>query len=365
VKSGRPVTVAQWLDIYLDTVLPSSGRCDPGTIRDYRSLITHWVLPVIGKMRLDRVQTENLDEVYARMRRAGRADSMVTKTHRVLSRALEVALRRRLVSHNVAKLMDAPTFDAPDQEALTQEDAAAVLAATDGRLNPARWSIALALGLRQGEVLGLRKSFLDLDAGEMRIWWQLRRRPFEHGCGGTCGRTRGGNCPQRELVLRTGEVNILDLSKPADTDRRTGFVLKRPKGKGKRTVPIPDELVDELRAHLAHQEIERIVAGPAWQDHDLVFCQPDGRPIDPGRDHGEWKAILAAAGVPETRLHNGRHTAATTLILLGVPVEVVQEILGHSDMRTTRGYVHVASEMAKSATARIGRSLLGRARTPS
>ena len=114
-----------------------------------------------------------------------------------------------------------------------------------------------------------------------------------------------------------------------------------------------------------HQEIERVLAGPTWQEHDLVFCEPDGRPIDPARDHREWKAILAAAGVPETRLHNGRHTAATILILLGVPVEVVQEILGHSDMRTTRGYVHVASEMAKSATARMGRSLLGRARTPS
>jgi integrase len=358
VKAGRGTTAAQWLGTYLDTVLPSSGRCDPGTIRDYRSKIEHWVLPVIGRIRVDRIKTEHLEEIYLRMRRAGRADSTVLKVHRILSRAFEIARRRRLVAHNVAKDMDAPTFDAADVAPLTQEDAAAVLAAAAGQRNSARWSVALALGLRQGEVLGLRWAFVDLDGGEVRVWWQLRRRAFEHGCGGACGKRRGGNCPARVMPLRTGEVNILDLSKPADADRRTGFVLKRPKGKGKRQVPIPEELVAELRRHLAAQQIERALAGPLWQDHGLVFCEPDGRPIDPARDHAEWKAILAGAGVPAARLHDGRHTAATIMIFLGVPVEVVQEILGHSDVRTTRGYTHVASEMAKSATARMGRALL-------
>jgi integrase len=365
VKAGPGITVEQWLNLYLDTILPSGGRVDPGTIGDYRSLIKNWVLPVIGGKRLDKVQTDNLEACYLAMRRAGRADSTVLKVHRILSRAFEVALRRKLVTHNVAKRMDPPQFDVADQEALTREDAAAVLGAAAGRRNPARWSVALALGLRQGEALGLRKSFLDLDTAEMRVWWQLRRRPFAHGCGGTCGRRRGGNCPQREMALRTGEVNLLDLSKPVDADRRTGLVMKRPKGKGKRTIPLPDELVDELRTHLATQELERTLAGSMWQEHDLVFCEPDGRPIDPARDHAEWKAILKVAGVAEARLHDARHTAATILIFLGVPVEVVQEILGHSDVRTTRGYVHVASEMAKAATARIGRSLLGRATTPS
>jgi integrase len=230
-----------------------------------------------------------------------------------------------------------------------------------GRRNKARWSIGLALELRQGEALGLRWAFVGLDAAELRVWWQLRRRSFEHGCGDTpCGRRRGGNCPQRILPLRAGEVAVLDLSKPPTADRRTGLVLKAPKCKGKRTVALPQQVVEQLRQQKFNQDIEQILAEDTWHDHGFVFAQPDGRPIDPSDDYAEWRDLLKTTGVPATKLHNARHTAASILILLGVPIEVVQEILGHSDVRTTRRYVHVASEMAKKATERIGDALLGR-----
>ncbi|GGN40308.1 integrase [Actinoplanes campanulatus] len=355
VKPGRPDSVAQWLDTYLTTVAPR--RCDPGTVKDYRSKIDHWVLPVIGSTRLDRLQPHQLEEVYLGMQRAGRADSTQLKVHRILSRALEVALRRRLVTRNVAKLIDAPTTEQIEQAALTREDAVAVLDAAAGRRNATRWSLALALGLRQGEALGLRWSHVDLDRGEIRVFWQLRRRAFDHGCDGACGRRRGGNCPQRSMTLRSAESTVLDLSKPPDSDRRTGLVLKSPKGKSKRTVPIPDQLIEQLRRHQTEQGIERILADDAWQDHGFVFARLDGQPIDPGPDHREWKALLSAAGVPESRLHDARHTAGTMMAALGVPLQVVQEVLGHSDLRTARRYVHVASEMARAATERIGGAL--------
>lgn len=364
VKAGRPGTVAHWLATYLDTVLPSTGRCDPGTVRDYRSIIENWALPVIGSTRLDRLRPEQLEEVYLRMRRAGRADSSALKLHRVLSRALEIALRRGLVGRNVAKLIDAPTTRAAEQTPLTQADAAAVLAAVAGRRNSARWSVALALGLRQGEALGLRWAYLNLDRGEMRVWWQLRRRSFEHGCGGTCGKRRGGNCPARVLPLRSQETAVLDLSKPASQDRRTGLVFKEPKGSSKRTIPLPDELVAQLRAHRDSQVLERMVAGGLWQDHDLVFARQDGQPVDPSTDHAEWKALLSAAGVPESRLHDARHTAGTIMTMLGVPIQVVQEILGHSDLRVTRRYVHVASEMARAGVGRMSSILPKAPSTP-
>jgi integrase len=364
VKGGRPVTTQQWLTTYLDTVLPSSGRCDPGTIRDYRSLLTLWAFPVIGAIKLKDLTSDNLDEVYLRMRRAGRADSMVLKAHRVLSRALEVARRRKLVTRNVAKDMDSPTAKKVPQTPLTQEEAERFLTAVQDRRNGARWVIGLALGLRQGEALGLRWSDIDLDGGAMRIRMQLRRRAFEHGCDGACGRRRGGNCPQRVLYLRTGETAVLDLGKAAGTDRRLGLVLKPPKSGEERSVPPPDEIVAALRMHRDRQEIERMLAAPMWQDHDFVFARETGLPIDPKDDYAEWQAILAEVGIPATKLHNGRHTAGTIMVALGVPIEVVQEILGHSDVRTTRGYVHVASEMAKSATARMGRVLLRKASTP-
>ncbi|HEX5994142.1 MAG TPA: hypothetical protein VFY84_03260, partial [Jiangellales bacterium] len=225
-KQGRAQTVAQWLTTYLETVAPR--RCDPTTVYDYRSKIRTWVLPVIGKVRLDRLQPDQLDGVYLRMARAGKADATILKTHRILVRALEQAHRRGLVGRNVAKLVDAPTAKAPEMVPLTKDDAVKVLREAQGRRNAARWTIGLALGLRQGEALGLRWSYVDLKRGEIRVHWQLHRRAFEHGCNPPCGRRRGGNCPQRVLPLRSGEHPITG-----------GLILKPPKGKGTRTIPIP------------------------------------------------------------------------------------------------------------------------------
>ncbi len=364
VKPGRGTTVEQWLTTYLDTVAPR--RCDPSTVYDYRSKLRNWVFPVIGGTRVDKLKPDQLDDVYLRMARAGKADSSILKTHRILSRALEIAYRRGLVPRNVAKLIDAPTSKRVEITPLTEAEAIAVLdaAASGRRRNVARWSVGLALGLRQGEALGLRWPYVDLDAGEIRVWWQLHRRSFEHGCGfkssaenlnsaaanssrPTCGKRRGGNCPARVLPLRSGE-QVVD----------GGLILKEPKGKSRRTVPIPAELVAALVAHKEVQDLERQYAGGAYARHGFVFAHADGRPLDPGDDFDDWKDLLAAAGVRDARVHDGRHTAATLLLAQGVRAEVVQELLGHSDIRVTRGYSHVASAMARAATDGMGAALL-------
>lgn len=352
VKSGRPQTLQQWIETYLDTVAPR--RCDPTTIYDYRSKMRTWVYPVAGKVRVDRLAPEHLDAIYLAMARSGRAESTILKVHRILSRSLEVAFRRGLMPRNVAKLIDSPTHKPVEITPLTDGEAVTVLDATEWRRNAARWAVGLSLGLRQGEALGLRWSYVDLGAREMRVWWQLHRRAFEHGCGeAPCGRRRPGNCPRRVLPLRAGEHVV-----------EGGLILKPPKGKSKRSIPLPVELVEALKAHREVQTLERTMAESAWMDHDLVFTRPDGGPIDPARDHAEWKALLKAAGVRAARVHDGRHTAATILLALGVPIEVVQEILGHSDIRLTRGYAKVASAMARDATDRIGGALLKRRHTP-
>lgn len=355
VKAGRGQTVEQWLTTYLDTVAPR--RVDPTTIYDYRSKMRNWVYPVVGKARVDRLTPDQLDDVYLRMAKAGKADSTILKVHRILVRALEIAYRRDLVPRNVAKLIDAPTVKRVEIQPLTEGEAIAILSVAQQtrRRNAARWSVGLAVGLRQGEALGLRWPYVDLDAKEIRVWWQLHRRSHEHGCGTppTCGRRRGGNCPDKVLPLRSGEVHVAG-----------GLILKEPKGKSRRSVPIPDELVDALAAHREVQDLERQFAGDAYLPHGFVFAHVDGRPLDPGDDYDDWKDLLAAAGVRDARVHDGRHTAATLLIAQGVALEVVQELLGHSDIRVTRGYSHVASALARDATERMGRSLLGKRDAP-
>jgi integrase len=88
-----------------------------------------------------------------------------------------------------------------------------------------------------------------------------------------------------------------------------------------------------------------------------MFCQPNGRPIDNMADLHEWSAILAEAGISHAGTHAMRHSAATIALEQGVPLPAVQEMLGHSDIRVTRGYVHVSSPLAEDAAARMGRAL--------
>jgi integrase len=137
------------------------------------------------------------------------------------------------------------------------------------------------------------------------------------------------------------------------------MVFRRPKGKSRRVITLPDELVTALRRHRALQNEERLAAGSAWEDWDLVFCQPNGRPIDPRADWAEWGELLQRAGVRQVRLHDGRHTAATLLLEQGVHVRAIQRILGHSDVRTTEAYTHVGDQMTRDAARRMGAALWG------
>jgi site-specific recombinase XerD len=118
-------------------------------------------------------------------------------------------------------------------------------------------------------------------------------------------------------------------------------------------------LVAALRQHRAQQNEERLAAGAGWEDWDLVFCQPNGRPIDPRQDWLAWGVLLQSAGVRRVRVHDGRHTAATLLLEQGVHVRAIQRILGHSDVRTTEAYMHVGDHLTRDAAVRMGAALWG------
>lgn len=347
-KSGRGLTVQEWMETYLDTIAPR--RCNPGTVYDYRSKMRNWVYPEYGAKKLDRLTPDNLDAIYLNMARCGKAASHQLKVHRILSRALDIALRRQLVPRNVAKLVDAPSVDEVKTQALAEEVAVRILKAAAARRNPARWSVAFALGLRQGEAIGLRwedddgQVLVDLDAKVMHVWWQLRRRIYEHGCGkpATCGRKRAAECPQR---------------------RGGGLVYVKTKGKSRRSIPIPPELVPQLREHRRRLTAERLAYPGEWTAKHALFTTADGRLLDPRDDYDEWVAILGEAGVRHVKQHITRHTAATLLLLQGVDVRVVQRILGHRDIRTTQGYTEGVDVLMEDAVKKIGAALFGKPKT--
>ncbi|WP_329426938.1 tyrosine-type recombinase/integrase [Streptosporangium sp. NBC_01495] len=383
-QTSRVPTLAEWMAFYLDTIctrLVASGKMAPRTLDDYRSKTRVWIIPLLGQHRLNRLLPEHLDKAYSQMHLKGRSPSTVLKVHRILSRALSVAVRREKLNRNVATLIDAPAAADTEIEAFTREEARRILKAAEGRRNAARWSVALALGIRQGEALGLRWSYIDLESGVIRAWFQVQQANFQHGCEDphACGakwhrppcktpcrihvhtpdcsancKNRKHACPKRPCGKNCGEHARF-------CPRRTGggIVFRPRKGRRKLTLQCPPELLPVLRAHRETQDLERLMVGDAWQDHDLLFPRPNGTPESRTEDWKEWKRLLKIAGVRDGRLHDARHTAGTLLIEQGVHIRVVQEILGHTRVTTTEKYTHVAAPQVRDATARMGAALWG------
>ena len=312
---GRVPTVEEWLTYWLETV--AARRVRPSTLHTYRGYVRNRLCPGLGRHRLDRLQPEHVETFYRRLEQEGLRPATVLQVHRILSRALKVAVQRGKVPRNVAVLVDAPSVRRAEVQPLSVEQCRAVLTAAAGRRNAARWSVALALGLRQGEALGLAWDHVDLNEGTLAVRQALQRRP------------------------------------------REGLVLVPPKSRaGQRMVALPPQLVDALRRQRAEQAAERDAADNLWAETGLVFTTVRGKPIDPRGDHREWQLLLQQAGVPEARLHDARHTAATLLLTQGVPARVVMEILGHSQVTLTLGtYSHVAPEVARDATERVADAL--------
>jgi integrase len=315
LDAGRSPTAAAWLAHFVETV--AAPRLRPSTLERYR-LATRQLDPYLLHHRLDRLQPEQVESVYRELGTT-LAPASVLYCHRVLSRALKVAVQRGRVARNVCTLVDTPSLPRNEIRPLTTAGARAVLDAASADRHAARWSVALALGRRQGEALGLAWDDLDLEGGTLTV--------------------------RRALQRQLGR----------------GLVLVEPKSRaGHRTISLPPQLVDALCAHRAGQAAERLRAGNVWEAHGLVFAQPNGRPVDPRADHRAWKNLLAASGVPDARLHDARHTAATLLLSQGVPARVAMEILGHSQISLTlQTYSHVTAELHRDAADKVGEALWG------
>ncbi len=316
LAAGRALTVGAWLTHWHETI--AITRLRPKTFQGYGSNIRNHLLPHLGHHRLDRLQPEHVEAAWRTLAQQGLSPATVLVNHRILSRALTVALQRGRVARNVATLVDAPTVTRREVVPLTAAEVRALLAVAAEAPNGARWSVALALGLRQGEALGLLWEDVDLDTGLLTV--------------------------RRALQRIKGQ----------------GLVLVEPKSlAGRRTLALPPPLVDGLRRHRTWQLAQRMAAANVWHDGGYVFAQANGKPISARTDWEAWKRLLAEAGVRDARLHDARHTAATLLLHQGVAPRVAMQLLGHSQIAMTMHYTHVVPELAREATDRMGDALWG------
>ncbi|MFJ7059610.1 tyrosine-type recombinase/integrase [Streptomyces microflavus] len=317
-KAGRAWTVEAWLTHWVETIAPLA--VNENTMVGYGVAVRKHLIPALGAHRLDKLGPEHIERFYGRMQADGRRAGTIHQIHRTFRTALNEAVRRGHLTRNPVQLAKAPRLSEEEIEPYTVDEVKRLLVAADKRRNAARWAVALALGLRQGEALGLKWADVDMGRGVLLVRRSRRRPRYAHGCGDPCGR-KAGYCPQRK---RTNPET-------ADTKSRAG----------RRVVGLPAQLADLLTAHQVKQEAERLEAGDRWADEGWLFATPDGRGTSTRTDYDDWKELLATAGVRDGRLHDARHTAATVLLILGVSERAVMGLMGWSTTAMAARYQHM------------------------
>jgi len=333
---GSAVTVAEWLDLWIATKI---GSVRPKTIIGYGVDRAH-IVRALGGIELTKLTPEDIERMYAEILASGCGPATTTHVRATLGASLGTAARRGRIARNPVTAAVSPRQVSARVEPLSEAETHQVLAAAAGGRNSARWALALLVGPRQGEVLGLRWEDVDLAEGTLHIRRSLARAPWRHGCEPNhCGGKRGADCPQRH-----GGGLITGLTKTTA---------------GERTVALPAGLTAMIRAHRTAQWAERLRVGSLWRDTGHVFTNERGQPLDPRRDWAEWKKLLGAAGVRDARLHDARHSSATFALLDGIDPAVVMARHGWGSRLLLDRYQHAVVEAQRSAAARTDARFFG------
>jgi integrase len=328
-RSGRHVppsrlTVGEFLT---DRWLPAvEGSVRPSTFAYHRYRVERTIVPALGRIALQQLGADDLERFYAQLGKTGRirgegglSPQSIRHIHATIRRALNDAVRWKLVQHNVAIGVRLPKATQPEMKIWSPEQLGMFLdQVRDDRLFAA-WFLLCTTGLRRGEVCGLTWSAVDLDQGTLNVVKTIVSVAYR---------------------LEVGEPKT---------------------AKGRRSIALDVATVGELRAHRIRQLEERVAWGSAFDDQDLVFCKEDGSPIHPERLTIMFGRLSDAAGLPHIRLHDLRHSYATAALAAGVPVKVVSDRLGHANVGITSDlYMHVPDEMDRDAAERVADSILKR-----
>lgn len=329
---GKSITVEAWCTEWLDNV----GDLRPKTRKQYRSIIANHIVPVIGGRQVRKVEPRDIRAVMNRPQLAA-----LTSTRRqayvVLNLLWEDAKREGYTTRNVVEIVRAPSPKSTVREGMSTTDARKLLShnARSGDRLASRWAAAFYTLQRPGECLGLTWDRVIWDHAVLDVTWQLDDLPYKHGCGDQtagawpCGKKRAGSCPARDF----------DVHVDYEYDQLYGALsLVKPKSrKGERIIP----MVPSLRVMLEQRyELYQQERASYTDDHGLVWCRIDGKPLTDKADGEAWAALCRAAGAPVGDKYAARHTGSTLLYEAGVSEPIVQALMGHAKKETSHGYAH-------------------------
>jgi integrase len=319
VTSGRR-SLADWLEQWLRDYV--ENYVAQTTFERYRGIVRTYIVPALGRKTLEQLTAPQIQRYYTQITERGFAASTLSLHHSVLYHALQDARRAGLVGRNVAEDVKKPPERERDatHRAFTPEQRVRLEYAIRGHEHESLWLVLLLTGMRIGEAAAL--TWADVDLAQARL---IVRRSY----------------------------------------RRTlsGPVISEPKTKrGRRTIPLGETAIATLQAQRTRTRELKLRAAQ-WHELDLVFPNSRGRPLRADKVLLEFKRVLKAAGLPERRLHDLRHTYATDLYAADVHPRSVQELLGHSRLDMTNDlYTGSVPDALREAVERLDRARARQAR---
>jgi len=333
-------TVAEFFDRWLEDVVRVNKR--PRTYEAYESLVRVHIIPSIGRHKLNKLTAQHIQQMLTAKQDEGLAGRTLINIRAIVRAALNQAMRWDLIGRNVATLTDAPQPDEFEAKPLSPAEVTAFLKQVKDDRLAALYVVTVWLGLRQGEVFGLRWQDVDLDSedAELRIVYQLQYRKVD-------------SITDRQLrAMSEHDQERVKEVRDANEHHKLPFLVSVKTEKSRRALPLPAPVVNALKLHRDAQKIERALAGRHWKGDgwDLVFCSTVGTPLDSSNVTKQYKAHLETAKLGDRRFHDLRHSCGTFLASRNVHPRIAMDILGHSQIATTMNtYTHVDMAMRREA----------------
>ncbi len=302
LASGK-MRLHDWLQHWLSTVVAPNKK--PKTLRFYRQICEFYISPRIGHIKLDALTADHIRLMLADLRDGDFAERTCRHAYTVLRTALTIATKDRKIVYNPILSVEPPRVNAEKSDPMTEAEAAALLAVLESHRLYALYILAIELGIRKGELLGLEIVGLDLDVSTITIAQQ-----------------------------------VLDLDGKPSIERYT-------KNNRVRTLPLTLRQCAILRARL-----EQIVA-EGTQASGLLFASERGTAMSARNLDRHFKAALKRARVRDMHFHNMRHTCLSWLGDIGAGHDIIQAVAGHADADVTATYIKVQVSAMREALERV------------
>lgn len=310
-----------WLNDYAKT------NTAPKTYEGYEHIINIHIIPTIGHLTLDKLKPLHIQKYYTEKLKSGRIDGSgglsaqsVLHHHRLLKEALQQAVKWQLIVRNTADAVEPPKPDRYEMSILDAEQIKLLLNELNTLMldeNIGYYAppiiFGIYTGMRRGEILGLREKDIN----------------FENKTAAVC-----------QTLQRVDGI---------------GLFFKDPKTpKSRRSVSLSSSLLEMIQKVKLSNAKNKLKAGPVYQDNGLIFCQPNGKPIEPSELGRVFSKLLKQCNLPKVRLHDLRHTHASLMLQQGVHPKIVSERLGHSTIGITLDiYSHVLPNMQEEAVNKL------------